>query len=85
MAQLIIEVTDLRKRTFDALCAKNGWTIEQMFEAHLSSVEQNEGRVFPEDSIEDQIAAVEKLEAKAEKIGVARGTVETILQNEVQA
>lgn len=68
MAQIIIEVTDQRKRVFDALCVKNNQTIEQMYEAHMSCVEQREGQIDPSDTPEDQEASVVRLEAKAARL-----------------
>jgi len=67
MSQIVIEVTEQRKRVFDALCLKNDITIEQMFENHLACVENREGAIDPTDSDADQLASVVRLEAKADR------------------
>ena len=86
MSQIVIEVTEQRKRVFDALCLKNDITIEQMFENHLACVENREGGLDPTDLPEDQEAAVKRIEAKALKAKAERAVLaaEVVTLNTLQ-
>lgn len=74
MAQIKLEVTARRKRILEALCLKQGVTLEALFEGKMIDLECNAAGLDLTDSDEDQEAHVQKLERKAKATDDMRST-----------
>lgn len=72
MAQIKIEVTPRRKRVLEALCLKQGVTLEALLEGKMLDLEMNTAGLDTSDYDEDQEAHVVKLERKAKALDVER-------------
>lgn len=72
MAQIKIEVSTRRKRILDALCLKQGVSLETLFEGKMLDLEMNAAGLDITESEEDQETHVVKLERKAKAADTER-------------
>lgn len=72
MAQIKIEVTSRRKRILEALCLKQGVTMEALFEGKMLDLEMNAAGLDITESDEDQEAHVASFERKATRADTER-------------
>lgn len=72
MPQIKLEVTARRKRILEALCTKNDCPMEALFEGKMIDLECNAAGLDLSESAEDQEAAVDRLERKANRIKTER-------------